>query len=140
MKKYVTEFLKRGLMAAAGGPAVLAVVYGILGRVGIIEGLSPGEVSMGILTVTLMAFIAAGITMIYTVESLPLISAILIHAGVLYLDYLVMYLLNSWIPRDLNAIGIFTGIFVAGYAIVWLIIYCCIKAKTDKINLKLQSS
>lgn len=137
MKKYVTEFLKRGLMAAAGGPVVLAIVYGILGNAGVIESLSPVEVTTGILSVTLMAFIAAGITVVYTAESLPLISAILIHAGVLYLDYLLMYLLNSWIPRDFTGIGVFTAIFAAGFAVIWLVIYVCIKAKTDSINKKL---
>ena len=84
-----------------------------------------------------MAFIAGGITVVYTIERLPLISAILIHAGVLYLDYLMVYLLNSWIPRDLTGIGIFTAIFAAGYAVVWLGIYLSIKAKTDRINKKL---
>lgn len=137
MKKYVTEFLKRGLMAAAGGPVVLAIVYGMLGNAGVIESLSPAEVTTGILSVTLMAFIAAGITVVYTAESLPLISAILIHAGILYLDYLLMYLLNSWIPRDFTGIGVFTAIFAAGFAVIWLVIYVCIKAKTDSINKKL---
>lgn len=139
MKKHISEFLKRGLMAAAGGPVVLAIVYGILGAAGVIHSLTPGEVCMGILTVTVMAFIAAGITTVYTVESLPLMSAILIHAGVLYLDYLIMYLLNSWIPRDLTGIGIFTGIFAAGYAVIWLCIYLVIKGKTDKLNRRLQA-
>lgn len=138
MKKHIAAFLKRGLTVAAGGPIVLAIVYGILGAVGIIEHLSPGEVCTGILSVTLMAFIAGGITVIYTVERLPLLSAILIHAGVLYLDYLMMYLLNSWIPRDLTGIGIFTVIFVAGYAVVWLCIYLSMKANTDRINKKLR--
>ena len=138
-KEYIFEFLKRGLMAAAGGPVVLAIVYGILGYAGVVESLTPQEVATGILTVTLMAFIAAGITMVYQVERLPLISAILLHAGVLYADYLMMYLLNSWIPRDLTAIGIFTAIFVVGYALVWLCIYLCIRSKTDDINKKLQA-
>ena len=137
MKKYVLDFLKRGVMAAAGGPVVLAIVYGILGTAGVIENLAPGEVCMGILTVTLMAFIAAGITVVYTVESLPLISAILIHAGVMYLDYLFMYLLNSWVPRNLTGIGIFTAIYAVGYALIWLCIYLSIKAKTERINRKL---
>jgi hypothetical protein len=73
--------------------------------------------------------------MIYTVESLPLPMAILIHAGVLYLDYLLIYLLNSWLPR--SAIGMFTAIFAAGYALVWLVIYLCIRANTKKINEKI---
>ena len=91
MKKYVFEFVKRGLMAASGGPVILAIVYGIIGATGEAVSFTPSEVCMGILTVTLMAFIAAGITIIYQMERLPLASAIAIHAGVLYLDYLLMY-------------------------------------------------
>ena len=138
MKKYVSEFTHRGLLAAAGGPVILAIIYGILGATGAVTAFAPHEVCRGILTITLMAFIAAGITMIYQVESLPLPMAILIHAGVLYLDYLIMYLLNSWLPR--NAIGIFTIIFFAGFAAVWLVIYLCIRAKTRKLNGKMKNA
>ena len=138
MKKYVLEFIKRGLMAASGGPIILAIVYGIIGATGEAGSFTPGEVSMGILTVTLMAFIAAGITIVYQMERLPLTSAIAIHAGGLYLDYLVMYLLNSWIPRDLIGIGIFTAIFAVGYGLVWVCIYFSIKVKTDRINRNLR--
>lgn len=137
MKKYAAEFIKRGLMAAGGGPVVLAIVYAILGAAGVAESFSPAEVSMGILTVTLMAFIAAGITVVYTIDRLPLFPAVLLHGGALYLDYLLMYLLNSWIPRNPTGIGIFTGIFVVGYAVIWICIYASIKAKTDSINRKL---
>ncbi len=138
MKKYALEFIKRGLMAASGGPIILAIVYGIIGATGEATCFTPNEVCMGILTVTLMAFIAAGITVVYQMEQLPLASAIAIHAGVLYLAYLVMYLLNGWIPRELTGIGIFTVIFIVGYALVWVCIYFSIKAKTDRINRKLR--
>ena len=135
MKKYILEFVKRGLMAAAGGPVVLAMIYFVLGATGTVTVLSPNEASLGIVSITLMAFIAAGITMIYTVESLALPMAILIHAGVLYLDYLLMYLLNSWLPR--NAIGVFSVIFFAGFALVWVVIWLCIRGKTKKLNEKM---
>ena len=137
MKKYILEFLKRGSVAAAGGPVVLAIVYGILGATDAVDMLPPYEVSLGILSITLMAFIAGGITMIYTVEALPLISAILIHGGVLYVDYLIMYLVNRWIPR--GGIGLFTVIFFAGFALIWVIVYLCIRNKTERLNHKLKS-
>lgn len=140
MKKYVLEFVKRGLMAAAGGPVILAIIYGILGLSGAVTSFSPAEVCFGILSVTLMAFIIAGISMIYTVEALPLGVAILIHAGVLYLDYLLVYLLNSWIPKNWNAIGGFTLIFAVGYAVIWLIIYLCIRRSTQKLNKKMNQA
>ena len=139
MKEYVINFVKRGLVAAAGGPVILAIVYGILGHTGVVSTLNPWEVCMGILTVTIMAFIAAGITVVYQIEQLPVASAAWIHGGVLYLDYLLMYLLNSWIPRNWNALGVFTAIFVAGYALIWLCIYLVIRSKTDRINKKLHA-
>lgn len=134
MKKFCLEFLHRGLLAGAFGPVVLAVVYGILGAVGVIESLTPGQVCGAILSVTLMAFVAAGITEIYTVERLPLISAILIHAGVLYLDYLMIYLVNGWMPRDWTAFGIFTVCFAVGYALIWVGIWRGTKARTERLN------
>ena len=135
MKKYILEFVKRGLMAAAGGPVVLAIIYGVLSRTGAVISLAPGEVCLGILSVTIMAFIIAGISVIYTVESLPLPTAILIHVGVLYLDYLLVYLLNNWLPR--SAVGMFTAIFAVGYALIWLVIYLCIRNSTKKLNEKM---
>ena len=135
MKKCVLEFVKRGLMAAAGGPVLLAIIYGVLGATDTVAALSPSEVCAGILSITVMAFVAAGITMIYTVESLPLPTAILSHAGVLYLDYLMVYLLNSWLPR--SAIGVFTAVFFVGFALVWLVIYLCIREKTRALNEKM---
>lgn len=138
MKKFIAAFALRGLVAASGGPVILAIIYGILGATGAVNSLTPKEVCMGVLTITLMAFIAAGITAIYQTERLPLMSAILIHAGVLYLDYLMMYLLNSWIPRNLTAIGIFTASFAVGFALVWVIIYFIEKSKTDRINIRLK--
>ena len=139
MKKHVKEFLLRGLTCAAGGPLVLAIIYAILDAQGVAASLSPAEVSMAIISLTVMAFIAAGVTTVYQIEQLPLPCAILIHGGVLYADYLLMYILNSWIPRNWQAIGIFTAIFAAGYALIWIVIYLTIRAKTERINKKLKA-
>lgn len=139
MKKHAKEFLFRGLICAAGGPLVLAIIYAILAAKGATNSLSPAEVSMAIISLTVMAFIAAGVTMVYQIEQLPLPCAVLIHGGVLYADYLLMYILNRWIPRNWQAIGIFTAIFAAGYALTWLVIYLTIRNKTERINQKLKT-
>ena len=138
MKKIIPNFVQRGLMTAPGGPVVLAIIYGILEKTKAVAALPPGEVCTAILSITLMAFIAGGITTIYNTERLPLISAILIHAGVLYLDYLIVYLVNSWIPGNLRDIGIFTAIFAVGFALVWLCIYLSNRAKTRRLNRNLE--
>ena len=132
MKAFFKEFLKRGLISAWGGPFILAVIYYVLGTNGIAESIPADEASLGIISITLMAFIAGGITAIYQNDMLPLASSILIHAAVLYLDYLIMYLLNDWLPG--SKIGVFTAIFIAGFALVWFIIYLSIKNKTDNLN------
>lgn len=134
MKKFWKEFLLRGLICAGGGPIVLAIIYGILGATGEVNQLTPNEVCMGILTITLLAFIVAGMTAIYQMEQLPLPTMILLHGGALYLAYILTYLLNGWLINQLTPILIFTGIFIAGYALIWLIIYCVEKFKTEKLN------
>lgn len=140
MKQFRKDFLFRGLMAAAGGPIVLAIVYGILGATGTVSSFSPREVCLGILTVTLLAFIVAGMTAIYQLERLPLTSAILIHGAALYAAYILIFLLNGWLKHQLVPIAIFTAIFVAGYAVIWLIVYTTIKRKTASINKKLNTN
>lgn len=138
MKKHVIQFCKRGLMAAWGGPAILAVVYFALGRAGAIQALTPAEVCKGILTVTLMAFIAAGVSVVYQIDRLPLTGAILIHSVLLYLDYILIYLWNGWLKRDLTPVLIFTVIFAVGYALIWLMIYLSTRSSIDKLNKQLR--
>ena len=132
MKAFLKEFLKRGFISAWGGPFVLAIIYFIVGKLENVRSIPIDEVSLGILSITFMAFTAGGITAIYQNDFLPIASSILIHAAVLYFDYLIMYLLNDWLPR--SEIGIFTAIFVAGFAIIWVIIYFCSKRKIDSLN------
>ena len=134
MKKFFTDFFLRGLVAAAFGPPVLAIIYWILGRTGAVESFSPNDVALGILTIELLALVVGGMTTIYQQEQLPLASAILIHGGVLYITYIVIYLINGWLQRQLKPILVFSGIFIAGYALIWLFIYWFNKRKTMKIN------
>ena len=134
MKKFLKEFLLRGLICAGGGPIVLAIIYGILGATGAVEFFSPREVCTGILTITLLAFLAAGMTAVYQMEQLPLPIMLLLHGGALYIAYILTYLLNGWLQSSLIPILVFTGIFLAGYALIWLIIYRIQKAKTEKLN------
>ena len=138
MKKFLKDFVKQGLMAAWGGPVVLAVIYFILGKTGAVETLTVQEVSLEILSSAIMAFIAAGIPVVYRQEALPLATAILIHAAVLYLDYLIVYLMNGWLKNGAGPILIFTAIFFAGFALIWLIIRQVTKRQVKQVNSKIQ--
>ncbi len=139
MKSFVKAFVLRGLIVAGFGPVILAIIYAILGKLDVIEMLSVTEVVKGILTITLMVFIAAGITAIYQIERLPVFFAALIHGVALYIDYLMIYLVNGWIANGTLPIIIFSSIFVAGYLVVWLIIYLVTRHDTKKLNEKISA-
>lgn len=140
MKKYLKEFCLRGLCFSVGGPVILAIVYLVNDATGIATVLDPADTARGILTVSLLAFIAAGISVIYQMEQLPLMGAIAIHGGVLYLDYILVYLLNGWLKHQLLPVLIFTVIFILGYALIWLAIYIGIRRKTKELNRKLPAN
>ena len=137
MKKFFSDFFLRGLVSAAGGPVVLAIIYAILGVTDTVATLSPREVCIGILSSTLLALTVGGMTAIYQVERIPLLNAILIHGGVLYAAYILTYLLNGWLQQQWLPILVFTAIFLAGYAFIWTLIYLFIRRNTRKINQKL---
>ena len=132
MKKYVKDFFIRGAMFAWGGPVILAIVWAALQAARVVTELTVNDVVLGIITTTVMAFIAAGVSIVYQIENLPKAFAGLIQMSVLYIDYLGFYLLNGWIP--LNQIWLFTLIFVAGFAVIWFGIYIPIKLKVKKMN------
>ena len=134
MKQFSLEFLRRGLVACGFGPVVLAVLYLILQESAGLETLTVKEVCTGILSLTILAFIAGGMNAIYQMERLPLMAAILIHGCVLYLGYLVTYLVNDWLELGTTPILVFSGIFVVGYLAIWAIIYCIIKRRTARLN------
>jgi hypothetical protein len=134
MKKYVLEFLRRGLVACGFGPVILAIIYLILQQQKLIDTLTVNQVCLGIFSLTALAFIAGGMNTIYQIEKLPLMIAIFIHGSVLYLSYLATYLLNGWLGLGIAPIIVFSSIFVFGYVIIWVIIYFIIKRNTNQMN------
>ena len=134
MKKVVKDFLFRGMMALGFGPLILAVLYLVLQRHGIVETLTVDQVCIGIFSISALAFIAGGTNVVYQIERLPLMVAILIHGIVLYASYLVTYLLNNWLERGSMPILIFTGIFIFGYLAIWAVIYFVHKRRAKRLN------
>ena len=134
MRKYALEFFRRGMMACGLGPIVLAILYLILQRSSAADTLTVNQVCIGIFSLSALAFVAGGMNVIYQIERLPLMVAILIHGGVLYVSYLVTYLLNDWLEWGAAPILVFSGIFILGYLIIWAMIYSIIKRKTARLN------
>ena len=138
MKGIVKEFLKRGLLFAWGGPAVVAFVWLCLNRSGELTALSVGEAVLGIYSSTVLAFVAAGITVVYQMEQLPKPIAGVIHMAVLYADYLVVYLLNGWIKPQV--VAVFSLIFILGFGTIWGAVYLTARRNVSRMNRCVQKS
>ena len=134
MKKFISAFVLRGLMAMGLGPIVLAIVYSTLKQAVAINTLTVNQICVGIFSISGLAFVAGGMNAIYQIERLPLMAAISIHGGVLYVGYFGTYLLNDWLDFGIIPIIVFTAIFVVGYIMIWAIIYSIIRRKTSKLN------
>ena len=134
MKKNVLDFIRRGMIACGFGPIILALVYLTVQAHTGMQTLTVHEVCIGIVSLSALAFISGGMNVIYQIERLPLMVAILIHGGVLYVSYLITYLLNGWLKWGMAPILVFSIIFAVGYLIIWAIIYCIIKKNTKKLN------
>lgn len=134
MKAFIKDFLLRGMVAAGFGPVALAIIYLILQKNGVIDTLTVNEVSIGILSLFALAFLAGGVNAVYRVERFPLMVAILIHGIVLYIAYFAVYLINDWLKDGWISVLAFTVIFVVGYLIIWAVIYFVTRRKAAKLN------
>ena len=134
MKKIMSEFFLRGMIACGFGPIVLAILYLILQNQGVVQEISVNQMCMGIFSMAFLAFIAGGMNVIYQIERLPLMVAIFIHGSVLYVTYLGTYLINDWLELGVTPILVFSMIFIFGYLIVWLMIYYINAKSTKRLN------
>ena len=137
MNKYLKSFLQRGLIFGGFGPVITGIIYYILSITIDNFSVSGTEMFTAIISTYLLAFIHAGCSIFNQVEHWPIAKSLFFHFLSLYLAYSVCYLINSWIPFDITVFLIFTGIFVLGYAIVWLIVYLIVKQTERKLNSKL---
>ena len=138
MKRFILDFIHRGLIACGLGPIVLAISYWILQQYAVLEMLTVNEICVGIFSLTALAFLAGGMNAIYQIERLPLMVAILIHGCVLYAGYLLTFLINGWLDLGVTPILVFSGIFVVGYLVIWVIIYSILRRNTAKLNTMLK--
>ena len=134
MKKILSGFFLRGMIACGFGPIVFAILYLILQQQGVVKVITVNQMCLGIFSLAFLAFMAGGMNIIYQIERLPLIVAILIHGCVLYVVYLGTYLINDWMESGVAPILVFTVIFVFGYLIIWLVIYSMNTRNTKRLN------
>ena len=137
MNRYVKSFLHRGLVFAGFGPIVIGIVYAIL-EGGITDfSLSGVQVFVAILSSYVLAFVQAGVSVFNQIEHWPIAKSLSLHFAVLYVTYVCVYLLNSWIPFEPMVVLIFTLIFVMCYFVIWLTVYLITKKTAKNFNAKI---
>ena len=134
MKKYLKEFILRGLMFSGFGPVILAIIYFIVAKAVPDTVFSGEEILCGTISVYLLAFVHAGASVFNQIEEWGINKSVACHFGALYVAYSVCYLINSWIPFDIKVFAAFTGIFIAVYAVVWTIVYICVRRSGRRLN------
>ena len=134
----VKDFLRQGLMFGGIGPVVTAIVYLILQLT--IEDFSLTGTAVFTATVStyLLAFLHAGSGVFYRIESWSLGKSVLCHFSLLYASYALCYILNDWLPFDPLSLGIFTAGFAAIYAVIWLCITVSIRLTVRRLNSRLR--
>ena len=138
MNKYVKEYLHRGLIFSGLGPIVLGIIYIILHASGVTIELGAWDVFKAILSTYVMAFVHAGSSVFPTIERWSKVKAMFFQGISIYTVYLVGYLINSWIPFSLLAIGLYTACFLLAFAAIWLVVYLTAKKAANKMNEKLK--
>ena len=137
MNGHLKRFLQRGIAFAGFGPIILGIVFLIIEKTVTDFSLTGYQVFIAILSTYILAFVQAGASVFNQIEEWPLTKSLLCHFSSLYVVYIVCYLINTWIPFELAAVLVFTGIFVAAYFAIWLIVYLSVRATTKKLNGKL---
>ena len=138
MNNYVKQFFIIGLMFAGFGPIISGIVLYCVSLSVSDFSLSGAQVLLAIISTYLLAFLHAGASVFNQIEHWPLSKSILCHFATLYLAYTICYLINTWIPFNLNVIIIYTLIFIAVYAVIWLTVYICTKSTQRKLNEKIK--
>lgn len=137
MKKYIKEFLLRGLIFGGFGPIILGIIIYIISLTEQNFVLSAPQLLLGIVSIYLLAFVQAGASIFNQIENWSIPKSLFFHFGTLYIAYSLCYVVNSWIPFEPMVLVIFTVIFVLVYFAVWLTVYLIIKAASKKMNKKI---
>ena len=140
MNNYFKQFLHRGLLFGGFGPIVLGIVFLFLQLFDLDLALDGYQISLGIVSTYLLAFLHAGASIFNQIEHWSLAKSLFFHFLTLYFAYIACYLLNTWIPFKVLVIAIFTLIFVVSYFVIWITVYLIVKHTSKKMNKKIKAA
>ena len=134
MKGIVKKFCFRGLIFSGFGPLIYGIVMLIVYLANVDTMCSGLVIFKGIISTYFLGFICAGVSVVWSIDRLSIGVASLIQCSCLYVCYLIVYLVNNWIPRNPLFVLYFSIIFIATYVIIWLITYFIEKARAKKLT------
>lgn len=138
MNIYVKEFFKRGFMFSGLGPVTAATVIFIISRFETDIRLDGVQVLIMAASTYILAFVQAGATVFNQIEHWSVPKSLACHFSSLFAVYVLCYLVNTWIPFDINVILIFTLIFVITFFIIWTAVFLAVRHLSKKLNKNLR--
>lgn len=137
MNKNIKAFLHRGLIFGGFGPIILGIIYAILEKTIEDFSLSGVQFLIAIISVYILAFLQAGASIFNQIEEWSVPKSMLCHFSLLYIAYISCYLINNWIPFNINVLMIFTAIFIIAYLAIWLTVFISVKLVSRRLNAKI---
>lgn len=127
-------------MFSGFGPIIYAIIIMILSYTLPDFSITAMEVFKAVLSTYLLAFVHAGASVFNQIESWSVLKSLLCHLSTLYVAYTICYLANAWLTYSWAVIGIYTAIFIVGYALIWTIVYCCVRVSAKRLNVKIKKA
>jgi hypothetical protein len=138
-KNYIKEFILRGLFFSFGGPLIGGIIYFILSLINPEIIFNGTQTLIMIVSTLLIAFVHAGTSVFYQIESWSKFKSALWQFIALYLVYTFFYLINDWISFSPKIFIIYTSIFILVFLINFIIVLIKSKSLTKKLNDKIKN-
>lgn len=138
MRKWIKEFIIRGMIGVGIAEVILAVIYEVLWRTDTLEMITAHRIFVEILSVFVMGFLMGGISIVHKIETLSLFAATTIHVISLYAVVTATYMFNGWLLMTARWLTVYMLGFLAAYAIIWIFIYLLIRRRVTKMNRQIQ--
>lgn len=121
-------------MFSGFGPVTAALVIFIISHFEENLHLGASQVLIMAVSTYILAFVQAGATVFNQIEHWSVPKSLACHFSSLYAAYVFTYLVNTWIPFNINVILVFTAIFVATFFIIWTIVFLAVRHLSRKLN------
>ena len=120
------------------GPVTAALIIFIISQLEELPALSGMQVLIIVASTYILAFVQAGATVFNQIEHWSLPKSLACHFASLYAVYVLCYLVNTWIPFNINVILTFTIIFAASFFAIWTIVFLSVRHLSKKLNKNLR--